>query len=98
MNNPTSPTSNSRNEPPAEGPALDPEDGGLVERVLNGDAEAFEALFKKYRQRVFGAAWRVLRDEEAALDVVQDAFVKAYERLGDLRGRRASSLGSGASR
>jgi RNA polymerase sigma-70 factor (ECF subfamily) len=53
---------------------------------VQSDAAAFEKLFLKYRQRVFGAAWRVLHDEDAALDVVQDAFVRAYEELGSLRG------------
>jgi RNA polymerase sigma-70 factor (ECF subfamily) len=58
----------------------------LVERAVKGEAEAFEKLFVKHRQRLFGVAWRVLRDEDAALDVVQDAFVKAYQQLGNLRG------------
>ena len=40
----------------------------------------------KYRQRLYGVAWRLLHEEDSALDVVQDAFVKAYSRIGDLRG------------
>ncbi|MBE7467196.1 MAG: RNA polymerase sigma factor [Planctomycetes bacterium] len=91
MNKPDATSSESQSTPVqgsavSAGPPVDPEDGPLVERALGGDAEAFERLFVKYRQRVYAAAWRVLHDEEAALDVVQDAFVKAYERLGDLRG------------
>ena len=62
------------------------EDSVWVERALNKDNDAFELLFNKYRQRVFSVAWRLLRDEDAALDVVQDAFVKAYEQLEKLRG------------
>lgn len=62
------------------------EDSVWVERALNKDNDAFESLFNKYRQRVFSVAWRLLRDEDAALDVVQDAFVKAYEQLEKLRG------------
>jgi len=62
------------------------EDATLVEKAGAGDAEAFGRLFVKYRQRVFAVAWRLLRDEDAALDVVQDAFVRAYEQLGLLRG------------
>ncbi len=64
----------------------DAEDAAWVERAVEGDAQAFESLFLKYRQRVFSVAWRLLRDEDSALDVVQDAFVKAYERLEKLRG------------
>jgi len=61
-------------------------DAVLVEKAAAGGAEAFEELFVKYRQRVFAVAWRLLRNEDAALDVVQDAFVRAYEQLRNLRG------------
>ncbi len=64
----------------------DAEDSSLVEASLGGKAEAFEQLFTKYRQRVFAVAWRLLRDEDAAMDVVQDAFVRAYEQLENLKG------------
>lgn len=74
---------------PSGGPAAEAgeaEDAALVEQAGAGKAEAFERLFVKYRQRLFAAAWRLLHDEDAALDVVQDAFVRAYEQLGNLRG------------
>ena len=61
------------------------EDARNVAKVLAGESGAFEALFLKYRQRVFTVAWRLLRDEDSALDVVQDAFVKAFEGLENLR-------------
>ncbi|HLX64974.1 MAG TPA: sigma-70 family RNA polymerase sigma factor [Planctomycetota bacterium] len=64
----------------------DVQDAAWVEKAVGGDAQAFESLFLKYRQRVFTVAWRLLRDEDSALDVVQDAFVKAYEQLEKLRG------------
>jgi len=53
---------------------------------VSGDNQAFEQLFVKHRQALFAVAWRLLHDEDAALDVVQDAFVKAYEELENLRG------------
>lgn len=62
------------------------DDGPVVERAVKGDGSAFEELFTRHRQRVFAAAWRLLRDEDAALDVVQDAFLKAYEQLDKFRG------------
>jgi len=65
---------------------FDAEDTALVEKAVGGDAEAFEKLFLKYRQRVFAVAWRLLRDEDSALDVVQDAFIRAYQQLENLRG------------
>ena len=91
MNKPEPPSSEAHKRPsdaqdPGRETREDSEDKELVERAVEGDAQAFERLFTKYRQRLFGVAWRVLRNEDAALDVVQDAFVKAYERLGKLRG------------
>jgi RNA polymerase sigma-70 factor, ECF subfamily len=65
---------------------FDAEDPVLVEKSVAGDSEAFEKLFLKYKQRVFAVAWRLLRDEDAALDVVQDAFVRAFQQLENLRG------------
>lgn len=88
MNNHTDPSSSlvSGGGTPAASGAGDAEDAALVEQTLQGRAEAFETLFVKHRQRVFASAWRLLRDEDAALDVVQDAFVKAYRQLESLRG------------
>jgi RNA polymerase sigma-70 factor, ECF subfamily len=71
---------------PRPAPLDEAEDARLVERAVSGEADAFEQLFLKYRQRVFGVAWRVLHDEEDAMDVVQDAFVRAYRQLEKLRG------------
>jgi RNA polymerase sigma-70 factor (ECF subfamily) len=88
MNKPTTHTSESRPDGATSRPAPpgEAEDARLVERAVSGEADAFEQLFLKYRQRVFGVAWRVLHDEEAAMDVVQDAFVRAYRQLEKLRG------------
>jgi len=92
MNNMNGPASDSREglasagAPSARPAAIDAEDSQLVEKSVAGEAEAFEKLFVKYRQPVFAVAWRLLRDEDAALDVVQDAFVRAYEQLEKLRG------------
>ncbi|MBI3829488.1 MAG: sigma-70 family RNA polymerase sigma factor [Planctomycetes bacterium] len=80
------PAPEAKGAPKAQGYVDDPEDGLLVERAVKGEAEAFEALFAKHRQRLFAVAWRLMRDEDAALDVVQEAFVRAYQNLGDLRG------------
>jgi len=80
------PANTGANDGPSTQAVSTQEDGRWVEQALNGDAQAFEALFTKHRQGVFAVAWRLLRDEDKALDVVQDAFVKAYEQLEKLRG------------
>ena len=57
-------------------------DAELVARCLGGEVEAFEPLVRRYQRALFNVAWRTLGDREEARDVVQGAFVKAWERLG----------------
>lgn len=60
----------------------------LVERVLRGDAEAYGDLVTRHMRRAFSVAYRILEHREDAEDVVQDAFIRALERIDTLdRGR-----------
>lgn len=64
------------------------QDALLVERVLRGDAEAFGDLVTRHMRRAFSIAFRLLQHREDAEDVVQDAFIRALERIDTLdRGR-----------
>jgi RNA polymerase sigma-70 factor (ECF subfamily) len=65
------------------------DDSALVERVRGGDVAAFEPLVEKYRQRVYRLAYNVLRNQEDALDVAQEAFIRAYQALPSFRGQSA---------
>lgn len=53
----------------------------LIERARAGDHEAFAVLVKDHREAVYRASYHVLKDEEEALDVVQESLLKAYQRL-----------------
>lgn len=64
-----------------------PSDLEVIQRVRNGESDAFRLLVERYQGRAYRLALRVLRDEEAARDAVQDAFVKAYSALGRFEGR-----------
>lgn len=68
---------------------MESDDHALVERCRAGDITAFEPLVEKYRQRVWRLAFNVLRDREEALDVTQEAFVRAYQALASFRGQSA---------
>lgn len=61
----------------------------LVERVQRGDKAAFDALVLKYQQRVVNLVSRFVRNQADALDVTQDAFLKAYRALPNFRGDSA---------
>lgn len=57
------------------------EDELLVARFRAGDAEAFDRLMAAHMDQVFGLAWSVLRDREAALDAAQEVFIKLHRAL-----------------
>lgn len=56
-----------------------------VTRAQAGSAEAFTELVERYKDAVFGSAYHVVLDFEAARDIAQEAFVRAWERLPELR-------------
>jgi RNA polymerase sigma-70 factor (ECF subfamily) len=60
-------------------------DDSIVREVLRGDRGAFAALVARHERAAWATAWRVLRDDHAAADAAQEAFLTAYRRLADLR-------------
>lgn len=64
-------------------------DQQLVERVQKGDKKAFDLLVMKYQQRIVNLVSRFVRNHADALDVTQDAFIKAYRALPNFRGESA---------
>lgn len=61
-------------------------DEELVALVRQGHAEAFNQLVLRYQDKIYRLARRLTRTEEDAEDVLQDAFVKAYQSLPDFKG------------
>ena len=64
-------------------------DRELVREAQRGSHAAFEELVRRHSERAFRAAYRVVRDEELARDVVQDALIKAYLGLRRFESRSA---------
>jgi RNA polymerase sigma-70 factor (ECF subfamily) len=56
-------------------------DREVIERVLAGDTGLYELLMRRYNQRVYRAVRAVLRDDAEAEDVMQEAYVRAYQYL-----------------
>src|SRR5688572_13522007 len=54
----------------------------LLTRVQRGDAEAFDGLVARYARRARAIAFRLMQDHDDADDLVQDAFLRALERIG----------------
>jgi RNA polymerase sigma-70 factor (ECF subfamily) len=68
-----------------------PNDKESVRRVLRGDLDEFSRLVGVYAPRMLNLALGIVRRRDVAEDVVQDALVKAYEKLGSWRGDSALS-------
>src|ERR1043166_8704275 len=58
----------------------------LVQAAKKGDLEAFSELVRRYDRNVFRIAQHITHNEEDAQDVVQDAFLKAYQNLEQFQG------------
>ena len=59
----------------------------LIQRAQRGDQEAFGALVTEHQRYVYNLALRVLKNEEEALDLTQETFVRAWTALPNFRGQ-----------
>ena len=62
-------------------------DEHVVERVLRGEPALYELLMRRHNQRLYRVARSILRDDAEAEDVMQDAYVRAYQNLSSFEGR-----------
>ncbi|HEX7859226.1 MAG TPA: sigma-70 family RNA polymerase sigma factor [Verrucomicrobiae bacterium] len=65
---------------------MEPTDAEQIKAVLGGDTSAFESLIAKYQPRVFGTARKYARRESEVEDIVQEVFLKAFNKLSTFRG------------
>lgn len=64
----------------------------IIREVQSGDVNAFEDIVREYEKNVYNIALRMTGDREDALDVSQEAFLKAYHALGNFRGESKFSV------
>ena len=62
-------------------------DEEVVDRVRAGDTALYEIILRRYNQRLYRVARAIVRDDGEAEDVMQAAYVRAYEHLGQFAGR-----------
>src|SRR6516225_8598665 len=62
-------------------------DEEIVQRVLGGEKALFEILMRRHNQRIYRIVRGILNDDGEAEDVMQDAYVRAYEHLTQFEGR-----------
>jgi RNA polymerase sigma-70 factor (ECF subfamily) len=58
----------------------------LIARAADGDVDAFNQLILAYQQMAFNVAYRILSDEDKAMDATQDAFLRGFRALHQFRG------------
>ena len=63
------------------------DESALVAKAREGDAEAFNGLVNQYERKIFRLAKHITQSDEDAEDVLQEAFLKAYEHLPDFQGQ-----------
>jgi len=57
----------------------------LVQRCIQGERKASFVLYHRYARQMLNVAYRILRNEEEAKDVLQEAFIKAFKQIGSLK-------------
>jgi len=81
---------------PFQAAPLEVTDEQAVARALAGEPGAFELLMRRHNRRVYRATRAIMKRDDEAEDVMQDAYVRAYEHLADFRGD--ASFGTWVSR
>ncbi len=67
-------------------PAMERSEAELIAAVLRGDAASFEPIVQKYSPRIFATARRYARRESEVEDIVQEVWLKAFQKLSSFRG------------
>lgn len=57
------------------------EEGALMARAKNGDMDAYESLVRLFQHRIYRLCWRMTGAHQAADDMAQETFIKAYQAL-----------------
>lgn len=72
-------------KPPIED-AMAASDNAIVQRVQQGDKEAYNILVLRYQHKVLDIAFKYVKNQVDANDVAQEAFIRAYRAIGGFRG------------
>ena len=64
----------------------------IIKKVIDGDTDAFEELVLENQKNVYNLALKMTKNEEDALDISQEAFLKAYRQLEGFRGESRFSV------
>ena len=63
----------------------------LIQKIKAGDTAAFTILVETYQKRVYSVAYGIMRNQADAMDISQETFMKAWDRIGSWRGEASLS-------
>ena len=66
-------------------------DEDLVRRIVEGEASLYEVLMRRHNRRIYRVARSILRSDDDAMDVMQDAYMRGFSHLAAFRGESAFS-------
>ncbi len=69
----------------------DGDEAELIDRARKGDSEAFGVLVERYQRRVANVALAVVHNQDDAIELAQETFVRAYENLAKFESRSSFS-------
>ncbi|HEY8931080.1 MAG TPA: sigma factor [Mucilaginibacter sp.] len=61
-------------------------DEEIVERIIKGEQHLYEGIMRKYNQRMYRISMSIINDDKEAEDIMQIAYVNAYQHLSDFQG------------
>ncbi|HES59265.1 MAG: RNA polymerase sigma factor [Calditrichaceae bacterium] len=65
------------------------EDHVLIEEILNGTLTSYDTLMERYQNLIFKIAYSFGKNKENAMDISQNIFLKAYQKLSTLKGQNS---------
>jgi RNA polymerase sigma-70 factor (ECF subfamily) len=72
-------------KPTDESAQVEPSDREVVEHCQRGELHAYEILVNRYRQKVYALAYSMVRNEQDATEIAQEAFVRAWQAIGGFK-------------
>ena len=72
-----------------EGENLNKEDHVLIEEILGGTLSSYDILMERYQNLIFKISYSFGKNKENAMDISQNIFLKAYQKLGTLKGQNS---------
>jgi RNA polymerase sigma-70 factor (ECF subfamily) len=66
-------------------------DNEIISKVIQGEKELYERIIRKYNPRLYRVAMSIVKDEDDAEEIMQIAYIKAYENLGKFEGKSSFS-------